>query len=138
MDTLQFKVEKSQSRTRKHFLFSTVYIYRKKEGLLPYTKSRFTEQVSKPTYTRGEAKLVTLNVEHGDLVLYAWFVKNFRNKVKGYISIYSSKGELLYSAKYLNGYVVKSKGNPLYAWLVRLFLDAHKIPVTATNLGDEK
>lgn len=138
MQVLQFKVERSQSRTRKHLLYSTVYVYRKKEGFVPYTKTRFSEQESKPTYARGEAKVVTVSVDHGDLVLYSWFIKNFKNKVKGYISIYSSRGELLYRAKYLSGYVVKSKGNPIYAWLVRIFLDMNKIPVTATNLGDEK
>lgn len=133
-----FKVEKSKSRRGKHVLYSTVYVYKKKEGLIPYTKVVFSEQPTNPTYSRGEAKIISLALDHGDLVVYAWFVRNFRKQVKGYISVYSSKGQLLYRAKYKNGFVVFSEGSPAYAWLVRLFLELQKIPVTATRLGDEK
>ncbi|MEM1879254.1 MAG: hypothetical protein QXJ18_05790, partial [Desulfurococcaceae archaeon] len=60
------------------------------------------------------------------------------NTVKGYISVYNSKGQMVYRAKYRNGYVVYSKGDPVFAWLVRLVLDSQKIPVIMTKLGDEK
>jgi len=71
-------------------------------------------------------------------MIYVWFVRNFKNNVKGYISILNHRGELLYRVKYINGFLVKSKGNPVYAWLVRLFIETTKIPVKTMKLGDEK
>ncbi|MGC8982327.1 MAG: hypothetical protein ACP5KA_01005 [Desulfurococcaceae archaeon] len=139
MDALTFKVERSRSRRGKHVLYSALFVYDKEEGLLPYTKAkvRYSEQQTKATYSRGEAKSVVVELERGDYAIYAWFVKNFKNKVKGYISVYNYKGELVYRAKYLDGYLVRSKGDPIYAWLVRLFISSQKIPITGMKLGDE-
>lgn len=131
-------IEKSKSRSGKHALTSIVYIYSKRFGLTLYTASLISEEPTKPTYARGEAKRVKIKVEHGDFVIYARFVKNPKKAIKGLIMILNHKDELLYQAKYNNGFVVKSFGNPTYAWLVRLFLDSLKIPYTLTKLGDEK
>lgn len=132
------RVERSSSRSGKHLLYSTVFVYKRDMGLIPYTKCLSSEQKVKPVYSKGEAKTVNVKIGHGDFVVHATFVKNFVKKVKGYISVYNYRGELLYSAKYLNGFVVKSKGDSVYAWLVRLLLEAVKIPVTGTKLGDEE
>lgn len=134
----EFKVENSRSKSGKHVMYSTVFVYKKEAGFIPYTKCLSSESRVKPTYLRGEAKLVKLKVTQGDFVVYSSLVKTFKKMVKGYISVYNYKGELIYRAKYLNGFVVKSKGNPIYAWLVRLFLDTVKIPVKGMRLGDEK
>jgi hypothetical protein len=131
-------VEKSRSRSGKHLLSSTLLIYKKSQGLIPYVKSLVSEEKVKPTYAKGEAKLVKVKVEHGDFIIHSLFIRNFKNRVKGYISIFNHRGELVYRAKYNNGLVMKSKGNPVYAWLVRLFLNTLKIPVTNMRLGDEK
>jgi hypothetical protein len=133
-----FKVESSKSRSGKHVSISTLLVYKKKEGLLPYTKCLVSEAPTSPLYRRGSAKLVKIEVDHGDLVVYVHLVKNFKGAVKGYLNVYSSKGELLYRAKYCDGVVRFSKGSPVYAWLVRVVLDATKTPVKATYLGDEK
>jgi hypothetical protein len=133
-----FRVESSRSRSGKHVLVSTLLVFKKKEGLVPYTKCLLAESPTSPVYRVGSAKLVKLQVDSGDLIAHVHLVKNFRGGVKGYISVYSSRGELLYRAKYSSGVVRYSKGNPVYAWLVRVVLDAAKIPVKATYLGDEK
>jgi len=133
-----FRVERSVSRSGKHLLYSTVFVYKKNVGLVPYTKCVISEQKAEPLYAKGDAKVVNLKTEHGDLVVHVVLVKNPMNRVKGYISVYNYRGELLYRAKYLNGFIVKSKGNSIYAWVVRLFLEVAKIPVTGTKLGDEK
>jgi hypothetical protein len=113
-------------------------VYKKKEGLVPYTKCLISEAPISPVYREGSAKLVKIEVDQGDLVVYVRLVKNFKGVVKGYLEVYSSRGELLYRAKYSSGVVRFSKGNPVYAWLVRVILDVVKIPVKATYLGDEK
>ncbi|MEM4489855.1 MAG: hypothetical protein QXD50_02230 [Desulfurococcaceae archaeon] len=131
-------VEKSRSRSGKHILNSTVFIYKKSQGLVPYSKFVASEEKIKPMYARGEAKLVKVRVEHGDFIIHSLFIRNFKGVVKGYISIINHRGELVYRAKYNNGFVAKSRGNPVYAWLTRLFLNTMKIPVLNTKLGDEK
>lgn len=131
-------IEKSRSRSGKHVLNSAVFIYKKSQGLTPCLKFITSEERVRPTYAKGEAKLVKIRVEHGDFVIYSWFVRNFRGLVKGYISVINHRGELVYRVKYNNGYVVKSKGNPVYAWLIRLFLNTTRVPVLGTRLGDEK
>lgn len=133
-----FRVERSTSLSEKHLLYSTVFIYKKDVGLIPYTKCLYLEQVVKPTYSKGEAKVVSVKLNPGDFVIHVRLVKNFLKRVIGYISIYNYSGELLYRAKYVNGFVARSKGNPVYAWLVRLLLEYSKIPVTGMKLGDEK
>ncbi len=132
------RIEKSKSNSGKHILTSTLYIYKKNKGLFPYTQFVVFEEPVKPIYANGEAKQVRVNIEHGDFMIYVWFVRNFKNNVKGYISILNHRGELLYRVKYINGFLVKSKGNPVYAWLVRLFIETTKIPVKTMKLGDEK
>lgn len=132
------RVENSRSRSGKHVLYSGVFVYRKDHGLLPYTKYTYTETGIKPIYAKGEAKDVSIKTIHGDFIVYFSFVKNYKNTVKGYIQVFNHRGELVYRAKYRNGYLVKSRGDPIYAWLIRLFVDITKIPIKEIKLGDER
>ena len=113
-------------------------MYRKDLGLIPYSKRVFDEQVIKPIYSKGTSKLINVNVDRECFIIYAWFVRNFKGRIKGYISVYNYRGELLYKANYRDGVLVKGKGNTLYAWLVRLFVQVSKIPIKTIKLGDEK
>ncbi|MEM4482109.1 MAG: hypothetical protein QXK88_01000 [Desulfurococcaceae archaeon] len=132
-----FRVEQSHSRSKKHTVYSTLYVYKKRTGLVLYKKCPFSWEKIKPIYSRGEAGVVSVSVDPGDFLIYTRFVKNFRGKVKGYIGVHSYRGELLYRAKYIDGYVTKSKGNPVYAWLVRILLQTTRIPFKTLKLGDE-
>lgn len=135
---LKLRVEKTHSRSSKHYYSSMVYVYRKTKGLISYSMTAHSEEKVKGIYAVGDAKIVCIQPEPGDFIIYYYFVKNYRNRVKGYISVYNHNGELLYRAKYNNGYLTRSKGNPVYAWLVRLMINSLKIPVSSTKLGDEK
>jgi len=133
-------VENSVSRSGRHRLLSTILIYSREKGLIPLSKAgdRVVEKNPvKPTYSRGEAYRVKLKLVRGEYALYARFVRNFLNRVKGYIAVYSYKGELLYKAKYVDGELRRSVGNPVNAWLVRVLVDQLRIPVKKTRLGDE-
>lgn len=138
IESLVLRVEKSRSRSNKHIYTSSVFVLKKAIGLVPYVKCTLSEEKIKPIYAVGEAKLVKVKADHGDFVIHVYFVKNYMNRIKGFVDIYNHKGELLYRAKYINGFLVKSRGNPIYAWLVRLLFDSLKIPVRETRLGDEK
>jgi len=134
-----FKVESSRSRSGKHVASSTLLIYVRDKGVVKPSGDRVVEEAeANPTYVIGSAKSIKVRLSHGDFAIYGWFVKNYLNRVKGYISVYNYRGELVYRAKYLNGYLRRSKGSPVYAWLVRVFTEALKIPVSQTRLGDEK
>lgn len=136
-----FILEESRSRRGKHLAKSVVYIYSKDSGLVPIDKAdeyTVTREPGKPTYVRGKAWKIYLRLRHGEYVIYGWFVRNFLGKVKGYISVYNYRGELVYRAKYCDGVLRKSTGDPIYAWLVRLFVEKTKIPVKKIILGDER
>lgn len=136
---LSFKVENTRSRTGKHQCVSMVLIYKKGVGIVkPAREHIASEAAARGTYVRGEAKRVELLLSPGDFAIYAQLVKNYLNRVKGYITVYNHRGEMVYRAKYSNGYLRKSAGNPVFAWIVRLFVEAAKIPVKGYALGDEK
>ncbi len=133
--------EKSRSRTGKHVARRLVYIYSRDKGLIPLSKEpdRITRREdAEPTYKEGEAEKYLVKLEHGEFLIQARFVKNFLGKVVGEISVYNYKGELVYRAKYRDGELRRSIGNPVYAWIIRLFVEKLRIPVKKTRLGDEK
>lgn len=137
----EYLIENSKSRSGRHRAVSTLIIYSREKGVIPLSKANgyvVEELKTKPTYARGEAKKVKLRVNRGEYIVYGWFVKNFLGKVKGYIEVYSYRGELLFKAKYFDGELRRSRGNPVNAWLVRVFTDYLKIPVKKTRLGDER
>lgn len=134
--SLSFRLESSESRSRKHKIYSDVYIYRKDVGLLKPDKGSITSETEvKPIYSRGSSRIVRVVTRPGDYILYLWFVRNFRKEVKGYISVFNYKGELIYRAKYVNGILRYSLGNKLYSWLVRVLVDQIKLPVKKIEEG---
>ncbi|MEL9908885.1 MAG: hypothetical protein QXP97_07970 [Desulfurococcus sp.] len=134
-----FKIENSRSRSGKHAASSTLLIYRRGIGVVkPGRENIIEETEARPTYVKGSAKSIKITLAHGDFAIYGWFVKNYMGRVKGYISVYNHRGELVYRAKYLNGVARLGVGSPVYAWLARIFIEALNIPVSKTHLGDEK
>jgi len=136
----EYVLENSRSRTGRHRRVSLVMIYSKDKGIVDQRNLKkyiIEENIAKPVYCKGSARRIKLRVDKGDYIVYSYFTRNFLNIVKGYIEVYNYKGELLYRAKYVNGFLRKSIGNPVNAWLVRLFTDYFKIPVKETKLGDE-
>ncbi len=132
--------ENSRSRSGKHILRSLIYIYSREKGLTPLSKIPHrivkAEEIPK-TYRIGEARRLLVGLRHGEFLIQARFIKNFQGRVKGEISVYNYRGELVYKAKYVDGELRRSMGNPVYAWIVRLFASELRIPVKKTRLGDE-
>lgn len=136
----EYVLENSRSKSGKHRRVSILIIYKKDRGIVNSKNLReyvVEENIAKPVYCKGSARSVKLKTDKGDYIVYGYFTKNFLNRVKGFIEVYSYKGELIYRAKYIDGILRKSIGNPVNAWLVRLFTDYLKIPVKETKLGDE-
>lgn len=136
---LPFRIENTRSRTGKHQCISIVLLYKKGIGIVKLSKEHVASDAPiKGTYVEGEARRVELVLSPGDFAIHAHLVKNYLGRVKGYVTIYSHRGEIVYRAKYTNGYLRKSSGNPVFAWIIRLFVEAAKIPVRGYALGDEK
>jgi hypothetical protein len=138
---LQARLEKSRSRSRKHAERRLVYIYTEEKGLQPIEREPWRikhREKTTPIYVDGEAENILVELDHGEYLLEARFNRNNRGKVKGLISVYNYKGKLVYRAKYIDGELRRSTGNPIYAWLVRLLAQTLHIPVRKTMLGDEK
>ncbi|WP_440059722.1 hypothetical protein ACSU1N_00765 [Thermogladius sp. 4427co] len=134
----EFQVENSRSRSGKHVLYSNVYVYsRARGGFQPPDNYIVSSTDSKPVYVRGRARRISLKVEKGDFILYVWMVRNFKGSVKGFLLLFNHNGSIVFKAKYINGSLRRSFGEPVYAWIIRLFVNQFKIPVRETRLGDE-
>jgi hypothetical protein len=133
---LTLRIERSRSKTGKHAIRTFVFLV-SDNGEIIEARPRMTRKV-KPTYVHGEAYEASFDVPHGWYLVYAWFVRNLRGRVKGYFEVYSRDAELLYRAVYRKLKLRRSMGDPKYAWIVRLVADHLNIPVKNTNLGDEE
>jgi hypothetical protein len=133
---INVRIEMSKSRTGKHAVRSLALLVSER-GEVREAKPRQVVEV-KPLYRKGRAYIASIDVPEGWYLVYVYLVKNFRGHVKGYIEVYSRDAELLYRAAYRRLKLRFSKGNPAYAWIVRLVADYLKLPVKRYNLKDEE
>ncbi len=133
-------LEESRSRSGKHKRKCIVLLLLRDNGLQPVEKTGRVAASSeaKPVYARGWARSIAVAPGHGDYVVQLCFTRNMWGRVKGYISVYNYHGELVYRAKYVDGELRRSIGNPIYAWIPRLVAEQLRIPVKKTRLGDER
>jgi len=133
---INVRIEMSKSRSGRHAVRSLALLVSEK-GEVREAKPRHVAEV-KPLYSRGKAHIASIDVPEGWYLVYVYLVRNLRGHVKGYIEVYSRDAELLYRAVYRRLKLRFSKGNPTYAWVVRLVASYLKLPVKRYNLGDEK
>ncbi len=129
---LHFRIEKSKSRSGKHAVRDLVLVVTG-DGKVVEPKLKVV-QALKPTYSRGEAYLVKLDVKEGEYPVYIHLVRNLRGHVKGYIEVYNKEGELLYRAVYRKLKLRYSKGDDMYAWIVETVANHLNLPVKRANL----
>ncbi len=129
---MELVVERSKSRRGIHAIVRKVFIVDEKGNVREVTGPRVGP--AEKTYSRGEAYRVRVNPSRGELVVYAVLVRGLRGRVKGYFEVYSPEGRLLYRAVYRKLKVRYSKGDPSYAWAVKLVVEKLGIPVKRFNL----
>ena len=135
-----FIEEESRSWTGRHIARKLVLVLLRDNGIKPASKlgdKIVSVEDARPTYARGWAKKYRLALGHGDYVIQVSFVRNLWGRVKGVIEVYNHKGEMVYRALYKDRELRRSRGNLLYAWIVRLVTQKLRIPVSKTMLGDE-
>lgn len=132
--------EESRSRSGKHVCKRIILIVTKGGSIVSLTKEPIrivNRREVKPTYVLGKAFEVAVRTDPREYVVQISLIRNFLKKVKGYISVFTGTGQMVYRAKYIDGELRRSFGKPVYAWIVRLISSAVSIPVKATTLGDE-
>ncbi|MEM1760078.1 MAG: hypothetical protein QXP72_04815 [Desulfurococcaceae archaeon] len=133
-----FLIENSRSRSGRHIAVSTLVLYSKSLGVIPLSKASefiIEEKITKPTYVKGAGRRIKIRVRKGDFVIYGWFVKNFLNRVKGFITVYNYRGEAVYRVKYNDGVIRRSFGDPIYDWLIKIFIDTNRVVVKEYKNG---
>ena len=129
---MELVVEKSKSRRGIHAIVRKVFIVSRDGRVVEVTGPRVGP--AEKTYSRGEAYRVRVKPGKDELVVYVVLVRGLRGRVKGYFEVYDGEGRLLYRAVYRKLKVRYSKGDPEYAWAVRLVAEKLRIPVKRYNL----
>ncbi len=132
--------EESRSKSGRHVCRRIPLILTKEHRLVPVNRvgDRIADQrEAKTTYSKGRAVEYKVRLLHGEFAIQVSLVKNLWGQVKGWITVYNCRGEIVYRARYVEGELRRSIGNPIYAWIVRLVSGKLKIPVKRTRLGDE-
>lgn len=88
---------------------------------------------SPPLYAVGEASEISVEPRENELYAQVDLVMNPRKRVKGYIVIYDSDGQLLIKARYNKLKLRLSTGNPKYGRLVELIARSLNIPYKNVN-----
>ncbi len=125
-------MEKSKSRRGKHVIVRKVFIVSRHGEVREVSGPRLG--AAEKTYSRGEAYRVRVEPGNNEVVVYAVLVRGLRNRVKGYFEVYDKDGVLLYRAVYRRLKLRYSKGDPNYAWAVKLVVEHLKLPVKRYNL----
>jgi len=125
--------EQSKSRKGIHMKRCIALVFDSNGNMLK-PRVRLRETV-KPTYSKGHAYLLHVEVPDNAYAVQACFTRNWRGMVKGFIEVYDSSGALLFRAVYRKLKLRYSKGDPAYAWLARLAASVLKLPVKRENLA---
>ncbi len=126
------RIELSRSRTGKH-------AFRALPILFDLEKRTFIEikpcgKKVKPMYSKGEAYLCNIDVPSSCLLIYLTFVKNLRNRVRGYIDIISPDGRTVLRVKYVDYKIRRVCGDPTYGWIIEELCSFLKIPYRRINM----
>ncbi len=129
---IEARVERSKSRSGKHAVRDLVLLV-SRNGEVKEPRPRI-QQPTSPTYSRGEAYRVYINVPEDWFLVQVHLVRNLRGHVKGYIEVYAPSGERLFRAVYRKLKLRYSDGDPQYAWIVQRVADYLKLPIKNINL----
>ena len=132
MITVILREEKSKSRRGKHAVRYIALIVDSKGNIRIPKPSR--REPAKPTYSRGFAETLYVNLSEGEYAVQVRLVKNLKGHVKGWIEVYDSDGRMVYRAVYRKLKLRYSKGDATYAWIVERVAEHLKLPIKRSNL----
>lgn len=111
-------VEASKSRSGVHVERKLAFIVR---GGELFEVGGVGEPV-KPVYCRGEARLYRVRLNPGELAVQVRFVRGLRGRVKGFISVFDSSGEV-YRVVVRRRKVRVSRGDRGFHWVVERVIE---------------
>jgi len=132
MTTVILREEKSKSRSGKHAVRYIALIVDSKGSIRVPKPSR--REPTKPTYSKGSAETLYVNLSEGEYAVQVRLVKNLKGHVKGWIEVYDSNGRLVYRAVYRKLKLRYSKGDVAYAWIVERVIEHLRLPIKRSNL----
>lgn len=106
-------VESSRSRSGVHVERKYAFIVRGNEVI----EVRGGTPV-KPVYSRGEARVVEVNLKPGEFAVQVRLVRGLKGRVKGYMAVYDGSGVEVYRVVVRKLKIRPSKGDRRYHWVV--------------------
>ncbi|MEB3779472.1 MAG: hypothetical protein GSR85_04495 [Desulfurococcales archaeon] len=87
---------------------------------------RVDERVGAPSdrvYSRGYSRRIKVELKPGEFGVQVRLVKNSRGHVKGAITVYSHKGDIILEAVMRRRKIRLSRGDPSYSWIVERVIE---------------
>jgi len=123
--------ELSKSKSKKHAIRRIGFIVKE---TCEIEKPKGRSKPIRPLYAIGEAHEIYVNIPPDAYAIQLTMIKCLRNRVKGYIEVFSNDGRLLLRAKYQKFKIRKSVGDPKYSWIIEKVVKHLKIPVRKINI----
>lgn len=112
MTRLSFRIEASKSRTGLHAERRLLLVFRR-DGSVERILTGSSR--AKGTYSKGAAWDASVDLEPGDVAVYVRLVRGPRGRVKGFMEVYDSDGNMTFRAVLRRRKARASTGDPSYA-----------------------
>ena len=97
---IQVKIEDTTSRTGKHRRIAKVYIIDEHGNIIE--PKLLNPRSCKGVYSDGESKCGYIDIEDGELAAVIELTRNWRNNIKGYITLFNSSSTIALKVKFVN------------------------------------
>ncbi len=116
---LELLVEATKSKTGLHAARSIIIIISHDKKIKIIDRP---ESPAKGTYSRGTAGLTSINLEPGEVAVYARLILNPEGHVSGRFIVYSHENKPILEARLRKRKVRRISGDPSYSWAIELAL----------------
>lgn len=121
---LKLLIEASKSRRGSHSERKLALIVSKDNVIVVDKSKALSYREIKPTYSRGKAFEVLIDIPPGAYAVQLRLVKNLYGHVKGYIEVYDNQGSRVYRASIKRLKIRPSMGDPRYHWVVERVVES--------------
>lgn len=125
MGKLKLVIESTRSRRGGHIARKAALIIRSDGSIATVTPS--SGRPVRGTYARGFAREVEVELVEGDILVWAYLVRNSRGHVKGEFIVYDHKGAPVLRVVYRRMKLRRSWGDPSYSWAIERAIEAFKL-----------
>lgn len=124
MGKVRLTIEASKSRSGLHAERRLAFIVR---GGVELEEVKGEGVKVDPVYSRGDARSIEVNLSPGDYAVQVRLVRGLRGRVKGYIIVLDSSGNVVYKSVLRKRKVRPSTGDKSYHFIVEKVVEALKL-----------